>query len=472
MTFITENFLLQTETARRLYDEFAANCPILDFHCHLSPRAMAENRPFPDFAELALAGDHYKWRAMRIHGVPEKFCTGDATPFEKFQAWSRTVPQTVRNPLYHWTHLELLRYFGISDLLNEASSPAIWEKTNRMLAEKQVTPISILEKFGVTTVCTTDDPVDSLEFHGRLHASKCKVNVYPTFRPDAAMRVQDLAAFNRWIDQLAEAANKNIANWYDLCDALANRHAFFHANGCRLSDHGLDYSFADPCTDKEAAEAFSKLRSGKPVDEENCRKYASQLMRFFGRLDSEKGWTKQLHLGAFRNASSHALREIGRDTGFDVIGGWPQANTLIRYLDQLNLDNALPRMILYNLNPADNYLFASLTGAFHEEGVRGKIQFGSAWWFLDQKEGIEWQLNALSQCGLLSTFVGMVTDSRSFLSFPRHEYFRRILCNLIGNDVESGLLPKDEKILSDLIRGICYHNAETFLRLPALTARD
>src|SRR5579859_2503855 len=466
MGFITENFLLKTKTARMLYHEYAEDQPILDYHCHLSAKEIADNHRFRDLTEIWLEGDHYKWRAMRANGVPEHYCTGDAKPYEKFLAWAGTVPHTLRNPLYHWTHLELKRYFGIDKLLNEETAIEVWTSANDQLAHSNLTVQGILEKFRVIAVCTTDDPVESLEHHARIQASGFSTAVFPTFRPDKALAVGNPEAFNKWTARLAAAANINIARFSDFVEALRKRHQDFHNQGCRLSDHGMETCYADPCSEAEAAAIFDKARSGKQADAAEARKFGSFLMLLFGRLDAEKGWTKQLHLGAYRNASARALKTVGRDTGFDAIGDFRHAETLGRYLDLLDQDNHLPKLIVYNNNPADNYVFATMVGSFQDGTIPGKMQFGSGWWFLDQKEAMEWQMNALSNCGLLSRFVGMVTDSRSFMSHPRHEYFRRVLCSLLGSEVESGELPDDEELIGSMIRDICFGNADRLLGLP------
>ncbi len=466
MAFITEDFLLQGRAARRLYHEYARELPILDFHSHLPVRDIAENRSFKNLTEIWLDGDHYKWRAMRVDGVAEEFCTGNAAPLEKFLAWARTVPHTLRNPLYHWAHLELLRYFGIGDLLNEETAASVWDRANRRLQEDEMTVHGILTKFHVSTVCTTDDPTDSLEYHEQIGASGVSTLVYPTFRPDSAMRTEEPRAFVEWVEKLSASANVHIARLSDFLDALRVRHDFFHRHGCRLSDHGLNHCPSVFCGDNQAAALFQKTLEGKQVSGDESAKFASYMLLFFGRLDAEKGWTKQLHLGAYRNVNTRKLRRLGRDVGFDSIGDWSQISALGTFMDRLESENALPRMIIFNLNAADNYVFAALGGAFTEEEIRSKIQFGAGWWFLDQKEGMEWQINALSNCGLLSNFVGMVTDSRSFMSFPRHEYFRRVLCNLLGNEMETGLLPNDEKLIGEMVKDICLRNAVNYFRLP------
>ncbi|MGD1088815.1 MAG: glucuronate isomerase [Verrucomicrobiota bacterium] len=468
MKFIHEDFLLQTRTACRLYHQFAETGPILDFHCHLSPREIAENRQFKNVAEIWLEGDHYKWRAMRSNGVAERFCTGDAEPFAKFQAWAATVPHTLRNPLYHWTHLELKRYFGIDELLDEASAVRIWKEAGEKLSTSELTTQGILKKFQVSVVCTTDDPVDDLQHHKAIAASGLATRVLPTFRPDKALTVHQPEQFNQWVNRLAGAADVEIDSFAKFLAALRARHDFFHAQGCRISDHGMEHCFADFCSEKIASGIFDKARSAKMASPEEQSQFATFLMLFFGRLDAEKGWTKQLHLGAMRNCNTRLLKQLGPDTGFDFIGDFPQAAALTKYLDRLDQDNALPKMIIYNLNPADNYIFATLLGNFQDGSIPGKIQLGSGWWFLDQKEGIEWQINALSNLGLLSRFVGMITDSRSFMSYPRHEYFRRVLCNLIGRDVENGQIPDDDSLLGPMIRNICHENARNYLALPEI----
>ncbi len=470
MSFITNDFLLHGATARRLYETFAAHQPIVDYHCHLSPRDIASNRRFANLFEIWLEGDHYKWRAMRANGVPERYCTGDADPYEKFLAWARTVPAALRNPLYHWTHLELARYFGTDDLLDERTAPALWERANARLADDDLTTHGILAKFHVECLCTTDDPADTLEHHRAIAASALTTAVLPCYRPDRALSAHDPASFNSWIDRLEAASNVAIAKLDDLLDALRRRHDEFHALGCRLSDHGLERCHATPCTSREAAAIFDRARAGAAADPEAAETFASYLMLFFGHLDAEKGWTKQLHLGAFRNLNTRMRAAVGPDTGFDSIGDWPQARALGSYLDRLAREDALPKIIVYNLNPADNYTFAALIGSFQDGVTAGKIQFGSGWWFLDQKEGIEWQLNALSNTGLLSRFVGMVTDSRSFMSYPRHEYFRRVLCNLIGAEVDRGELPDDDRLVGATIESVCHGNAASYFRLPTRSA--
>jgi glucuronate isomerase len=466
MKFIHEDFLLQTRTARRLYHQFAEAEPILDYHCHLSPQDIAENRQFNDLCEIWLEGDHYKWRVMRANGVAERYCTGAAKPFEKFQAWAATVPHTVRNPLYHWTHLELKRCFGIDELLDEESAARIWRKANQRLATAELTTQGILKKFNVHTLCTTDDPTDDLVYHEKIAKSKLVTQVLPAFRPDKALAVHRPEAFNEWVGRLERAADVEIGDFASFLEALSFRHEYFHAHGCRLSDHGLNRCYADFCTMKTAAAIFSRARRGREVSPAEHAQFATFMMLFFGRLDADKSWTKQLHLGALRDNNTRLLSELGPDTGFDSIGDYRQAEALAAYLNALDREKALPRTIIYNSNPADNYVFASMLGNFQDGTIPGKIQLGSGWWFLDQKEGMEWQINALSSLGLLSRFVGMVTDSRSFVSYPRHEYFRRVLCNLLGRDVENGDIPDDESLLGTMVRNICFGNARHYLALP------
>ena len=467
MPFIQDDFLLHTKAARRLYREYAASQPILDYHCHLSPEDIAEDRRFNDLFEIWLEGDHYKWRAMRANGVEERYCTGNAAPYEKFAAWAATVPHCLRNPLYHWTHLELKRYFGIDELLNAESAQAVWKRANTLLADRKMSARGILSKFDVRALCTTDDPTSDLKHHAKIAASGIATRVYPAFRPDRALRVDQPHAFNPWVESLARAADIDIGSFGKFLDALRKRHEDFHAMGCRLSDHGLAHSFADACSETAAAEIFAAARAGRAATPAEHSRFASYLMLFFGKLDAQKGWTKQLHLGALRNVNTRALELLGPDTGFDSMGDWPQAAALRAYLDHLNLENALPKMIIYNVNPSDNYAMATIAGSFQDGSAPGKVQWGSAWWFLDQKEGMEWQLNALSNVGLLSRFVGMLTDSRSFMSYPRHEYFRRILCNLLGGEMESGEIPNDELLIGGMVRDICFGNAFRYFGLEA-----
>lgn len=473
MSFIHEDFLLHSDTARRLYHEYAADEPILDYHSHLLATAIAENYRFRDLTEIWLEGDHYKWRAMRANGVKEYFCTADASPYEKFLAWAETVPFTLRNPLYHWTHLELKRYFGVDHLLDAKSAQATWDRANSLLRNDDLSVRGILRKFRVRTVCTTDDPCDDLTAHHEINTSdearESGFRVYPTFRPDRALEVNVADRFNRWIGCLERASNTDICTLQQFLDALKLRHDYFHKTGARLSDHGLPHCYAKACSEPEAAPIFDQARSGKQITTEQHEKFASLLMLFFGHLDAQRQWTKQLHLGALRSVNSWATKELGTDTGYDCIGDCSQATALSAYLNLLDQENSLPRMVLYNVNPADNYVFATAAGTFHDGATAGKIQFGSGWWFLDQKEGMTWQLNALSNTGLLSRFIGMTTDSRSFMSFPRHEYFRRLLCDMLGREMENGELPNDEQLVGPMVKNICFENARQYFGIEVPT---
>jgi glucuronate isomerase len=465
MPFVHDDFLLRTSSARSLYHDYAAGQPVLDYHTHLPADEIARNRRFSNLFEIWLEGDHYKWRAMRACGVAERFCTGDADPYDKFLAWAATVPRCIRNPLYHWTHLELKRYFGIDELLDPQSAPSIWKRANEILSTDRLTAQGILAEYRVQALCTTDDPASDLSAHASLAASKLKTRVYPTFRPDAALDVHQPATFNAWLDRLGAASGVDIVKFSDLLGALGHRHQHFHQMGCRLSDHGLPYCYSADCPEGEASAIFDKARAGRAVTEDEHDRFTSCMMVFFGRLDAEKGWTKQLHLGALRNTNTRALKSLGPNTGYDSIGDFPQAAPLAAYLDRLDAENSLPRVILYNVNPSDNYVFATMAGNFQSGDRPAKVQFGSGWWFLDQKDGIQWQLDALSNAGLLSTFIGMVTDSRSFMSYPRHEYFRRVLCNVLGREMEAGEIPADPSLVGRMVQDICYRNAKEYLGL-------
>lgn len=461
--FIHDDFLLQSAAARDLYHGFAKDQPIFDYHCHLPPAQIAENHRFADIAEIWLGGDHYKWRAMRANGVAERLCTGDAAPREKFDAWCATVPCTLRNPLYHWSHLELKRYFGVDAAISSATADGIWRDANAKLAGMRVH--DILSANRVAVICTTDDPADSLAAHERIRKLGLKTRVYPTFRPDKALGVHQPAAFNAWLEKLGATAGMSVRSFDDLLSALKRRHDDFHAVGGRLSDHGLECALAERCSAAEAATIFDRARAGQAASPGEWAAYGSHLMLEFGRWDARRGWTKQLHLGALRNVNSRGLAKLGPDTGYDSIGDFPQVSALARYLDALEATDELPKMVIYNLNPADNYALATLAGNFSQAGVPGKIQFGSGWWFLDQKEAMEWQLNALSNLGLLRRFVGMLTDSRSFLSYTRHEYFRRVLCNLLGGEMERGELPADRELIGALVREVSFGNARSYFGL-------
>lgn len=460
--FITEDFLLQSEPARRLYHDYARAEPIFDYHCHLPPEEIAANRRFGNLTDIWLAGDHYKWRAMRANGIPEELCTGNADPRAKFLAWARTVPHTLRNPLYHWSHLELQRAFGIDLPINESTAGTIWDQANEVLARPDFCVHGILRKFKVRVVCTTDDPTSTLEAHQALRQSGLATRVYPAYRPDQALRVDDPAGFTLWSKKLAEVSGIAVDTFAGFQKALRQRHDFFHSLGARLSDHGLASCPSGSGSETEAAAIYDRARNGRAADSVEKEAFAYAMMLFFGRLDAEKGWTKQLHLGALRANNTRLFKRAGNDIGTDSIDDAPQARSLSRYLDQLDSEGCLPKIILYNLNPADNYVLAAMIGNFQDGSSAGRIQYGSGWWFLDQKEAMEWQLNALSNNGLLSHFVGMLTDSRSFLSYCRHEYFRRVLCNLVGGDMARGELPDDFDLVGGMIRRICYRNAADY----------
>jgi len=479
--FLSDDFLLTTETARRLYHEHAEALPIFDYHTHLSAADIAVDRRFNNLYEIWLEGDHYKWRAMRAYGaqMPERYCTGEALAYEKFIAWSRTVPHTLRNPLYHWTHLELQRAFGINELLNVKSAPEIWNRANAILQDG-LTARAILSKFNVTAVFTTDDPTDDLAAHEILAEiepdempchphRKFGIAVLPTFRPDKALAIDQPAVFLPWLKKLEAASNTEVRNLASLLDALRKRHRYFSDHGCRASDHGLERCPAKPCTEEEATRIFAKVLDNEAIDADEQERYATFLMLFFANLNVDMRWVMQLHLGALRNASTVAAKALGPDTGFDAIGAYPQGLRLATFLDLLQRENALPKTVLYNSNPADNHVFATLAGSFHScrrristDEPSQALRWGPPWWFLDQKQGIIDHLNCLSSMGLLSRFIGMTTDSRSFLSFPRHEYFRRIFCDLVGADVERGEIPDDESLLAPLIGDVCFRNAARY----------
>lgn len=457
--FLDENFLLKTSTAQRLYHEFAQGMPILDYHCHLPPKEISEDHQFENLTQAWLYGDHYKWRAMRTHGISEEYCTGTKPDREKFQKWAETVPFTVRNPLYHWTHLELRRYFGIEKILDSQSANEIYEQVSEWLGTEDYSVKNLLRKMNVQVVCTTDDPLDSLEFHSRLKKDKFEISVLPAFRPDRALEISDPVVFLKYIRNLEAVANISIHSFDDFSRALKTRHDFFASMGCRISDHGLEQIYAEEFTESEVKDIFQNLLQGKPVSIHDQHKFKSALLLLFAEWDWEKGWVQQFHLGALRNNNSRMAKLVGRDTGHDSIGDFSQATGLSRFLDKLDGQGKLTKTILYNLNPSDNELIATMIGNFNDGSFPGKIQWGSAWWFLDQKDGMTRQLNTLSNMSLLSRFIGMITDSRSFLSLPRHEYFRRVLCDLLGDDMENGELPNDIEWIGQLICDICYHNA-------------
>ena len=465
--FLDENFLLSNKTAQKLYNEFAKEMPIIDYHCHLPQQQIAEDKNFENLTQIWLYGDHYKWRAMRANGINEKFITGNATDYEKFQQWSATVPYTLRNPLYHWTHLELQRYFDVHEILNADSAKKIYDECSEKLRSKEYSVKNLLRKMNVKTVCTTDDPIDSLEFHAQLVRDKFEIPVLPAFRPDNAMNVSDTEKFNEYVKKIEAVTNISISSFDDFLFALQNRHDFFASMGCCVSDHGLEEIYAEDFTGHEIDVIFTKIHSGKHLNELEQHKFKSAMLVHFAEWDWEKGWVQQFHLGALRNNNSRRLQELGADTGWDSIGDFSQGRALSKFLNKLDSDNKLAKTILYNLNPADNELMATMVGNFNDGSVEGKIQYGSAWWFLDQKDGMTKQINALSNMGLLSKFIGMLTDSRSFLSYPRHEYFRRLLCNLFGEEMENGELPNDIQWVGKVIQDICYNNAKQYFNWPA-----
>lgn len=463
--FLSDDFLLETPAARRLYHEYAADAPVVDFHNHLSPADLAGDRAFATLTALWLEGDHYKWRAMRANGVPERFVTGDADDEAKFMQWAATVPHTLRNPLYHWTHLELRRAFGLDALLSAETGPAVYAAANDLLATPDFRARRLLERAGAVLVCTTDDPADDLGHHHHLRAeASFGVQVRPTFRPDRALGIDDPDAFNAWVDALGARADVDVRTFDDLLDALARRHDAFHDAGCRLADHGLETFYADPYTDAAVARTFDAVRAGRAVDADAVQAYRSALCHRLARMNHAKGWTQQFHVGPLRDTNTRLRRLVGADAGCDSMGDGDHARPMARFLDRLDREHALARTILYNVNPRDNALFATMAGNFNDGSVPGKVQLGAAWWFLDQQDGLRAHLETVSNFGLLSRFVGMVTDSRSLLSFfSRHEYFRRVLCGLLGEDVARGALPDDLPWLGEVVRDVCARNAAAFL---------
>ena len=459
--FLDENFLLENRIAEILYHEYAKEQPIIDYHNHLPPDEIASDKAFSNLTAIWLYGDHYKWRAMRTLGVPEKYITGDAGDFEKFQKWAETVPFTIRNPLFHWTHLELQRYFDIDKLLTPETATDIYGQCSDMLNTPEFSTRNLLRKMNVAVACTTDDPIDNLEYHRQVKAEGLDIRMFPAFRPDKAILIEK-EGFHGYLQKLGQAAGVEIKDYDSLLQALQNRIDFFDENGCRLSDHGLEQAYAAPFTLRQVDAALQKRLSGEALSAEDAQAFKSAVLYELGKMYAEKGWVQQFHLGALRNNSSRMMKQLGPDTGFDSIGDFSQAGALARLLNRLDAEDKLAKTILYNLNPGDNEVMATMIGNFNDGSVRGKMQFGSAWWFLDQKDGMEKQLNALSNMGLLSCFIGMLTDSRSFLSFPRHEYFRRLLCNLIGRDVHNGELPNDVEWLGGIVRDICYRNAKAY----------
>ncbi|HVI43262.1 MAG TPA: glucuronate isomerase [Chitinophaga sp.] len=458
--FLTDDFLLRTETAKRLYFDYAQSMPVIDYHNHLPPDEIAENKTFETLTAIWLKGDHYKWRAMRANGVAEEYITGNTDDYTKFRHWAATTPYTMRNPLYHWSHMELRNPFGITDLLNEQSAEKIYHACNAQLP--QLSTQTMLHHFKVETLCTTDDPTDSLVHHRAIAAKPIGIRVLPTFRPDKAMAVENPAVFNAFVNKLAEVTDTDIHTYDQLLEALHQRHTYFHESGCRLSDHGINTFYFSPSGKQELEAIFSNARNNRKITPYESAQFKTAVLLAVCEWNHDRGWAQQFHAGAIRNNNSRLLQQLGADAGVDSIGDWNMAEAMSAFFDALDKKDKLTKTIIYNLNPAYNEVFATMAGNFQDGTVPGKIQFGSGWWFMDQKDGMEKQINALSNMGLLSRFVGMLTDSRSFLSFPRHEYFRRILCNLIGNDIENGELPNDIPWLGKMVQDICYYNAKAY----------
>lgn len=460
--FMDNNFLLESETAEKLYHKYAKEMPIYDYHCHLSPKEIYEDKKFRNITEAWLGGDHYKWRAMRSNGVEEKYITGDSEDYDKFMVWARTLPKAIGNPLYHWTHLELKRYFGIRETLSEKTAKTIWEKANDLIVNSDFSARNLIKKSNVKVICTTDDPIDNLEYHIKLKEDKdFSVKVLPTFRPDKAVEIKK-DDFTSWIKKLSNISTMQINDYFGLKEALKSRIEFFHRVGCRISDHGLiDVPYAEG-TEEEVSEIFLKALNNIEITKLEEDKYKTNMLHFFGKEYAKYKWTMQIHFGALRNNNTNMFKKLGADTGFDSINDSNVAYEISRILDSLEKENSLPKTILYTLNPKDNYVLGTMLGNFQCEGIKGKIQFGSGWWFNDNKDGMIEQMKALGNLGLLGNFVGMLTDSRSFLSYTRHEYFRRIMCNLIGQWVEKGEYPYDEELLEELIKGISFNNAKEY----------
>ena len=460
--FMDDNFLLESETAEKLYHKYAKEMPIYDYHCHLSPKEIYEDKKFRNITEAWLGGDHYKWRAMRSNGVEEKYITGGSEDYDKFMAWARTLPKAIGNPLYHWTHLELQRYFGIRETLSEKTAKTIWEKANNLIVNSDFSARNLIKKSNVKVICTTDDPIDNLEYHIKLKEDKdFSVKVLPTFRPDKAVEIKK-DDFTSWIKKLSNISTMQINDYFGLKEALKSRIEFFHRVGCRISDHGLiDVPYAEG-TEEEVSEIFLKGLNNIEITKLEEDKYKTNMLHFFGKEYAKYKWTMQIHFGALRNNNTNMFKKLGADTGFDSINDSNVAYEISRILDSLEKENSLPKTILYTLNPKDNYVLGTMLGNFQGEGIKGKIQFGSGWWFNDNKDGMIEQMKALGNLGLLGNFVGMLTDSRSFLSYTRHEYFRRIMCNLIGQWVEKGEYPYDEELLEELIKGISFNNAKEY----------
>ncbi|KPK85991.1 MAG: glucuronate isomerase [Bacteroides sp. SM23_62_1] len=460
--FIDENFLLDNKTAEFLYHQHAKDLPVIDYHCHLPPQQIADDKIFENITQAWLYGDHYKWRAMRANGIPEKYITGNVPDVEKFQKWADTVPFTLRNPLYHWTHLELLRYFKIDRLLDSKSAMEIFESSSKKLRSPEYSIRNLLRMMKVEVVCTTDDPVDSLVYHKKIRKDGLEIKIIPAWRPDNAMAVNNPESYNNYLDTLASVSDTDIRDYNTFVTAIQKRHDYFNEHGCKLSDHGIETFYAEDFNDSEIRNIFTKIRSGKVLDEESVFKFKSSMLILFAEMDHDKGWTQQFHIGAIRNINSRMMKMLGPETGYDSIGDFEIARPMSKFFDHLEKNEKLTKTIVYNLNPRDNELIATMIYNFNNSSIPGKMQYGSGWWFLDQKDGIEKQINTISNMGLLSRFVGMLTDSRSFLSYPRHEYFRRILCNILGNDVEKGELPDEPELLAKTVKDICYYNARNY----------
>jgi glucuronate isomerase len=460
--FLDENFLLQSATAQKLYHDYAKDMPIIDYHCHLPPDQIANDISFENLTQIWLYGDHYKWRAMRTNGVNEDYITGKKSDFEKFEKWAETVPYTLRNPLYHWTHLELQRYFGVDAILSGKNAKEVYDTCTAKLQTKEYSIRSLVTKMKVKVICTTDDPIDNLEHHQKIAADGFETKVLPSFRPDKAMAADDVPGLNAYIDKVAAITGITVDTFDAYLAALKQRHQYFVDNGCKVSDHGLEQIYAEDYTDAEIVAIFNKIRANQAISYQEMLQFKSAMLVHFAHWDHAAGWIQQFHLGALRNNNARMLNKLGPDTGWDSIGDFSQARMLSKFLNKLDSTDQLAKTILYNLNPADNELMATMIGNFNDGSVAGKVQFGSGWWFLDQKDGMTKQMNALSNMGLLSRLVGMLTDSRSFLSFPRHEYFRRLLCNLFAEDVENGELPNDIEWLGKIVQDICYYNAKNY----------
>ena len=462
MGFLDNNFLLENKYAEELYHDFASKMPIIDYHNHLSPNQIAANHQFTNISEAWLAGDHYKWRAMRAFGINEKYITGNASDKEKFIQWAETVPYTLRNPLYHWTHLELQRYFGIDAMLKKSNAEEIYNITSQLLQKSSHSVRGLLHQMNVELICTTDDPIDSLEYHKELKKDGGSVKVLPTFRPDKAYAIEDPKTYKEYVERLGNSVNKSIVTYADFMDALKTRILFFHENGCSLADHGLEQLYYFELGSFNVEIIFKKVLSGKRLELSEIQYFKYETLLYLCMEYHKLGWVQQFHLGPLRNVNERKLKQLGPDAGFDSIGDFNQASSLGKFLNVLELTSQLGKTILYNLNPTQNEVFATMAGNFNDGNTRGKMQFGSGWWYLDQLDGMEKQINTLSNMGLLSCFVGMLTDSRSFLSFPRHEYFRRLLCNILGNDIKKGLLPKDMGHIGSIVQDICYNNAKAY----------